>query len=507
MREAGTASPALPFGMAPDRSTTSLASPGASTTRSRGLAVSNLGAAVTLGLLGFVLVWTRLIAMPSGFWNDEAYSAYNYIDGGPRAIFLGPYVPNNHVLFSLLAWLTRRALGGTEPVYRLWSVVPALAAVAALAGWAWRRLGPWVAVAIAFVLTTSPMHLELATQARGYGLGFLAAALLPIAATRASDGDRRARAFPLLAAAGALGIFTLPVFALPFLGQAAALALVPGCLRGALAAVGVVGAASLAFYAPLLGQIVETSRQEFGAPLAWEALLTGPCRDLLCPTLPALGADLAAPVALAIFWVLIACGALRLLRRGEGALLAHLSAPVIATYAGLALLRLGVVPRFLSYLLPPLAVLAALGLVEVVAPFARGRIGKALVAVVVAFGAAAGLVRFHRLALYGALTPIESYREAVAVAKGTGIPTVVTNSRFGLGFLYYARWSPIAFPTREELEHLFCESTEPFVYIDYPLYGEPVDRTCLESRKAVAIRIAQRAGGPEGEMTVYVLRP
>src|SRR5262249_6074988 len=126
--------------------------------------------AAALVLLFGVLAWTRIAPLSVGFWNDEAFSATNYIDGGPRAIFFAPYVPNNHALFSLMAWITTKLFGRSEVAYRLPSVLPAIAAVVIVAGMAWRRLDPWTAVAFTALAVGSPVHLELGVQARGYGL-------------------------------------------------------------------------------------------------------------------------------------------------------------------------------------------------------------------------------------------------------------------------------------------------------------------------------------------------
>ena len=51
-------------------------------------------------------------------------------------------MPNNHVLYNLLSWVTTGAVGRFEASYRIWSVVPGVAAVALAAWWAWKRIGP-----------------------------------------------------------------------------------------------------------------------------------------------------------------------------------------------------------------------------------------------------------------------------------------------------------------------------------------------------------------------------
>ena len=77
-----------------------------------------------------MLVWSRLANLGTSFWSDEAYSAYYYAGRGPRGIWFGTYVPNNHVLYNLLSWVTTGAVGRFEASYRIWSVVPGAAAVA-----------------------------------------------------------------------------------------------------------------------------------------------------------------------------------------------------------------------------------------------------------------------------------------------------------------------------------------------------------------------------------------
>lgn len=52
------------------------------------------------------ILWAFLTGLNLSFWHDEAWTIINYVEPGPAAIFAGEYVPNNHMLFSLLAWLT-----------------------------------------------------------------------------------------------------------------------------------------------------------------------------------------------------------------------------------------------------------------------------------------------------------------------------------------------------------------------------------------------------------------
>src|SRR5207247_11821 len=147
-----------------------------------------------------------------------------------------------------------------EAVYRFWSVVPGLVAVALVAWWAWRRVGPAVSVAVVMLATVSPVHLFLTPQARGYGLALLAGGGMLVAAVRATDRGRHADV-AWFAVFSAVGIWTLPSFVLPFGAQALVLLRRRDVRRPTLLACGAVAASSLLFYAPLLGAIARSSDQ------------------------------------------------------------------------------------------------------------------------------------------------------------------------------------------------------------------------------------------------------
>ncbi|HEX2427021.1 MAG TPA: hypothetical protein VHI53_03790, partial [Gaiellaceae bacterium] len=98
----------------------------------------------------------------------------NDVRGGPHAILAGPYIPNNHELFSFLGWATTSVLGESAVALRLWSVVPFLLGVAVVTVWLHRRVGALSAVLFLFLATMSPLLLDITRMARGYGLAFLA---------------------------------------------------------------------------------------------------------------------------------------------------------------------------------------------------------------------------------------------------------------------------------------------------------------------------------------------
>jgi hypothetical protein len=461
-----------------------------------------VGAAVALSVL---LLWSRSALLSLSLWNDEAYSAYWFIDRGTEAILHTPYAPNNHVLFSLLASVTTRALGRGEIAYRLWSILPALLAVAVATVWAVRRLGRAEGLAVLFLFVTSPVHLDLAPQARGYGLGLLAAALMLASTSRAGDGriDREGTAG--LVIGGLIGICTLPVMVLPFVGQVGSLAIASGCWRPALIAMGVVGAGSVIFYRSLIVAILAASGQEFGRPILWHDVLAGPCRDVGCSTLELLSLDPKGPLALVVFLALAALGVLRLRRTRGWPLVSHVLTPIVSTYAGLVVLGLYGVPRFVSFLLPPICILVAAGVTEVVGRLSRHVLGPLAAFSTLALVAGVMLLRFVELTIAWSQTPVEGYREAVAVARASGVTPIVSNSYFRVGLQHYASGLAIEFPPAAEIGRRLCDVSAPFVYIHYQLYGEPVNLTCLAGRTTLATSIPQRAGGATGGMRVYVL--
>lgn len=59
----------------------------------------------------------------------------DYVRAGPREILAGPYIPNNHELFSLLGWATSSVAGESEIALRLWSVIPFILGVIVVTAW------------------------------------------------------------------------------------------------------------------------------------------------------------------------------------------------------------------------------------------------------------------------------------------------------------------------------------------------------------------------------------
>jgi hypothetical protein len=453
-------------------------------------------------------VWSRTRGLSVSFWNDEAFTAFYFIERGPAEIFRGAGMPaeyslNNHRLFSLLAWATTSALGPSELVYRLWAAIPGILAALGITAWAWRRLGPWHGSAVAVLVALAPLHAEVSTQARGYGLGLLGEAMILAGAVRIAD--RRRGGSALTALGGLVGIGSLSAFAIAYVWQLVPLLLLPGCLVPTAIVLGAVGFASLTFYWPVLRAIAEAGHQDFGPLVTWRNVVDGPPRDLLSDSLHLWLPGAPHRLTLAIYLTLLALAAVHLWRRGDAAVFVLLLAPIVGTYATLAALGAHVVPRYASYLLLHVLVLAAIGLVEAVQLAARRRVVAVALVVLLLAGAVRATATFVRAEGAREAFPIEAYREALEVPRRGTTSLVVTNSNFGAGFQYYGRDLGVRFLSDDELQELFCRKRLAFVYIHYPLFGRPTDLHCLLERDPVSTEIQQLDGGPGQGMTVYVV--
>jgi hypothetical protein len=453
-----------------------------------------------------LLLWALLVALDQSLWHDEAYSILNYTSGGPRDILFGDYVPNDHVLFNLLAWATTGVVGESEVAYRFWSVLPAIAAVVALSWWSWNRLGRWPTVAVALLAATAPLMLTLARDARGYGLAFLAGALMLIFADGLAreQGTRRLFGF---GAAGFIGVATLPVFSIAFVAQALPLMWLPRTRTRVVATVGGVGALLLLLYAPLLGDILDATSQQFGRRLSWHGPLSTAASDLLGPNVQFVSSSDLPPELPdgtvagdnAIAGAVAAIGALLLWRTGERMLTALLVVPPLFTYLVLTVGDFFVEPRFAAFLLFHMIVLAACGIVGFIRlipiRWARG-------AATAAAGIAAACATVHAVQASDAIhdLPRENFQEAAEVARAPRGSLVLTDSTRPQGLQYYLGEDNVVQLPPADLERKFCSAAAPTVYVEHPFRGSPLEAPppalrCLRQRGAEMIRVRQRERG------------
>lgn len=452
--------------------------------------------------LGSILCWTRLVGLDRGYWHDELVTAAAYVRAGPREILAGPYIPNNHELFSLLAWATTSVIGESEIVVRLWSVLPFMLGVIVVTAWLHVRMGALSGTLFLFLATMSPLLLDLSRQARGYGLAILAMSVLVVAALEA---ERSGRTWVLVAlcSAGLVGTWTLPHFGIAFLATGAALLTSPQLRRRVAFGLGASILAMSAWYAPHLNELLEHSQQAYGAQISPAGVVTAPVDRILIPAL--LWIDSAALVAGRAWLPVVAVAALLigsspLLRRQEPALI--LSSGVVATVVVMWVARLYVLPRFLSFLLVPLFILSATGTASILARLPRRPL---IFRTVVALTALVLLtVVFTSNASRVTRQPREAHRDAAAAIRAHAPPSAPV-------FAYVMRPSDLEFYLERpvnahrtpEVASRVCGLGRTAVLVVQPWVLPHVKIPCLQRAGTRHYRFEQYARG--GKIDVWII--
>ena len=452
-------------------------------------------------VLGLALVITRLVGLDRSFWTDEVVTVTDYMRAGPGAIMAGPYIPNNHELFSLLGWATISLAGESEVALRLLSVVPFLVGVMVATAWLHVRVGRLSAFLFLFFATASPLLLDLSRQARGYGLAFLAMSVLIVAALEA-ERTGSTSAVGIFFAAGLVGTWTLPNFGLAFIATALVLLTASSIPRRI--ALGIVGSTLViaVWYAPHIHELLENSQQENGTPIAWLGLLTSPVDRVLVPGQLWYGDTFLETTTVRVVVVVFAAVLLLsspLLRARNTALI--LWSGTAATLFFIWLTRLYLAPRFVSFLLVPLLILLATGAAEVLSN-ARLRPGPRALAAMLAIaltaaafvGAAAQLLRY----------PAEAWKEVAAAIETpelSGHPVFAYASR-PHGLRYYLS-APVIRLDPSQVVSSVCRADRAVVYVENSFENEPVEVPCLQRDGVRHIRLRQHSYG--GEVNVWLV--
>lgn len=326
--------------------------------------------ATSYAVLGSILCWSRLVGLGAGYCCDEIRTVTEYVRGGPGAILSGPYIPNNHELFSLLGWATSSVVGESEIGLRLWSAIPFLLGVVVVTVWLHGRVNPMSGILFLFLTTFSPLLLDLSRLARGYGLAFLAMSVLVTAALEAERSGRTTAVCSFMAG-GLVGSLTLPHFSLAFVATAAALLARRDLRVRVLAGTGLSIVAIVAFYAPHLDDIAESTSSDYGQQIETLWIVTAPTDQVLVPAVTLIDDAFTRPSFASLPWAVafaLLIYSSPLLRQRRPALI--LCAGVVTTLVAFWATGTHVVPRFLSFLLVPLFVLVASGIASI---FARVR--------------------------------------------------------------------------------------------------------------------------------------
>jgi hypothetical protein len=480
------------------------------------------GALAVLALAG-----TRLAGLTRSLWWDEAFTAQRYVRGGAEVIFdPAQYYANNHVLYSLLSSWTADLLWLGDAVIRLWAVGPALAGAGITLVWAWRRVSPAVAVTATVLLLISPLAARLQTEARGYGLVLLVAAVLLAVTSSGATRTPRWRDDLAVSAAGAVGMLTFPPVLTLYLAHTGVwFVRRPGHRVRLTVLTAATGLGTFLVLRPLVGPMLDNASSvgsRTADPITWWSPIIGPATVLGGPSYdPALpGGE---GVAVAVTLALVVLGLVALLT-GVGATppaatpdgdapapdptapaAGHLDVGLqLVAGLGVSIALLGLVgfsllDRYVAFTLPALVVAAAAGLVALVRLVTRGRplvtSAVALVALVVVGAASAGAV------VTETTEPRQNFGDA-AYEIAAGDPAAVVVRRLHVGYAWYLDRLEVDVVRTDDGEaatEAFCDGPRPAVYVPDP-DREPEDGpACLGE--------AERRSVPHrgGEMVWYEL--
>ncbi len=205
----------------------------------------------------------RLNRLTESLWYDEIAALLDYVIRGPQAIVTTWFDPANHVLQSLLSWLTLTVFDGLVDaaiLIRLPSLLFSLATVPIMMRLGRRVGGVRIGTAAAAAAAAAPVVVLSGVEARGYAAMIFFSAAMTDQLLAALD-SRTARPIAVYALVAALGVWTHLATAFLAIGHAVVLLWWlgdserrPGARRGLIGIAGG-GLLSLALYAPILGQI------------------------------------------------------------------------------------------------------------------------------------------------------------------------------------------------------------------------------------------------------------
>jgi hypothetical protein len=264
-------------------------------------------------------------------------------------------------------------------------------------------------------------------------------------------------------------------------------------------------AAIVAWYAPHLGQVRDSSQIEDGVRIGVPWVVTAPIDQVLLPAFFWLdGTALVAgvvwlPIVLAAALVI---GSSPLLRERTSALV--LCSGVITTVLVLWITQAYVIPRYLSFLLVPLFVLLATGAASIL-----GRTPKrpAIVRSIVCLVAVVLLgVRFVSIAPDVVRLPREAHRDAAEAIESAGPRTtpVLVFMRNPVDLAFYLG-RPVRSLAAPEVSARVCGSAGPVFFVMQPFALPDVRVPCLARAGTVEHRFPQYTRGDE--MDVWLVPP
>lgn len=466
--------------------------------------VSHVTVSAAYASLALLLLWSRLYGLGrGGYCCDESLTVDTYVRGGPSEILAGAYLPNNHQLYSLLGWAASALVGESEVVLRLGAAIPFIAGVVVVTAWLHRRIGAFPGIVFLGLATASPLLLDLSRQARGYGLVFLAMCIVVVAALESARTESR---WPVaaLCLGGIAGTWTLPHFAIAFATVALVLVALDVRRRETIVALASATAASLAWYAPHLSAVLDSSRQEYAVEISSRWILTAPVDQTLVPAFSLLSDDylhpnLASLALVALFAIVMTASPL--LRDRLSALL--VVTPVLTTIAVFWITNTHAAPRFFSFLLVPLLMLVATG---ATATLQRVTIRRPPIRAVAAVSLLLVLV-VASLPFLSTIPrqPREAMREVSRAIADIGPSTPVFAYVFHPGDLEFHLGRLVTQTRSEATMRRACALDEPVIVVTQIWMLEPLTPPCVDRAGTRHLRFEQYARG--GAMDMWVIPP
>jgi hypothetical protein len=327
----------------------------------------------------------RFIRQPVRY--DEAFTFLFFVNGNWPALFYYP-LPNNHVLYSLLAKLSVLVAGAQPWAWRLPALAASVASVFVLFRACRKLSGPQAGYLAAAAIATWPLLVLYSSAARGYSLQVLLTLLMIDAIVDQWSHPERSRLCQFSLLAG-LGMLTMPSMAFAISGLGLWMCLLHWLRSRSVGAmwrdvvlpgVGLTLLFTVLFYVPVLlvNRLSAISDGRFFTRLAPDALLE------------AVGSHAAASyfeltrgvgtVHAALLWALFAFGIAGAVKHKNRALFALAPACLFGSAALLLLKGSIPYPRTWIYFVPVFLITADAGFAFLISGLSRFRTSVALLA-------------------------------------------------------------------------------------------------------------------------------
>jgi mannosyltransferase len=407
---------------------------------------------LVLALVTLIGAALRIYRLDTDLWIDEIGSFQHAMSVSMGELFRTFSSPNQHLMNSLLERVSVALLGERDWTIRLPAAVFGIATIPAMYWLARPIMGAWQSLAVAFLTAVSYHHIWFSQNGRGYS-GYLLFSVLATGALYRLATTARWRWVTMYVVCAVLALSSLVIAAFVIIAH---VLLVPFfmlhrhreaepvelAIRRLFVAFGVTAIVSLVIYGPTAIELLRV----VGTAYVREGTGFRPISvEFVRETLRGLGAGFGslALVGAVPFLVLVAIGALSVLRRGWLIVLTFVLAlgmmAAVVVFAGWL-----TSPRFFI-LVVPLAFLVAVESLDLVAhllsrlateprrPRAHAILAAAGV-VVCALALSFGLPRYYRV-------PKQSFRAAIAAFDARAQPgdALVAVYQADRGFDYYTR--------------------------------------------------------------------